>query len=180
MKVIAFAVCFFLWSGCESSSDPLVVQNFDPLLARKNGIWVYHGAVFNGTMVEKDRTGKLLYQVKIVDGKEEGLALGMYNTGEKLLARKYSHGKKSGRFLQWWPNGHVRYSFGYKEDKMDGQQLVFYPDGKTRQESNYANGVEEGIQRVWNENGALVSNYTIRNKKLYGVISVKSCLPAMH
>ena len=63
---------------------------------------------------------------------------------------------------------------------MNGRQLVFYPNGQKHQESNYLAGNEEGIQRVWNEKGELISNYTIKDKKLYGIISVKSCLPDGH
>jgi hypothetical protein len=36
------------------------------------------------------------------------------------------------------------------------------------------------LQRIWDEKGVLISNYTIKNKKLYGIISVRSCMPVNH
>lgn len=135
----------------------------------------------NGQIEEKSLDGKsTLFYVPVNDGLEEGQASGIYSTGEKLMTRNYEKGQVEGEFIQWWPNGNKRYLLNYKHNQLDGKQLVFYPNGDRHEESNYLEGTVEGIQRVWNEHGQLVSNYTIRNKKLYGVISVKSCLPEGH
>ncbi len=157
------------------------VQNFDPLLKKINGWWFYKNELLNGQIEEKSLDGKsVLYFVPVIDGLEEGQAFGRYSTGEKLMTRKYAKGKIEGEFIQWWPNGNDRYRMNYKHGQLDGKQLVYYPNGERHEESNYSEGIEEGTQRVWNEEGQLISNYTIRNKKLYGVISVKSCLPEGH
>jgi antitoxin component YwqK of YwqJK toxin-antitoxin module len=182
MRYVLATCMLFCFVACDHSNKKMItkiyVQNFDPELIKINGLWFYKKEIFNGNIVEKSLDGKtILYQVPIFDGSEEGQAFGKYNTGEKLLNRNYKKGKIEGEFIQWWPNGNKRYLFNYQHDIMDGKQLVFYPNGKKHQESNYAEGNEEGIQRVWDENGQLISNYTIKNKKLYGVISVKSCIP---
>jgi antitoxin component YwqK of YwqJK toxin-antitoxin module len=67
--------------------------------------------------------------------------------------------------------------FKYKNDQFDGKQLVYFPNGKIREESNYQLGEKEGTQRVWSETCKLISNYVIKNKRIYGVVSVKSCIP---
>ena len=156
------------------------IKNFDPDLKRRPDGWLYKGQPFNGYMVEVDRDGKILYRLPIINGKEEGQAIGWYNTGEKLMVRNFKDGMKVDTFKQWWPNGNLRYLFHYVDDKMDGRKMVYFPNGKKRQESNFLNGQEEGIQRVWDPDGTLVSNYTIKNNTLYGVIKVRSCLPTAH
>jgi antitoxin component YwqK of YwqJK toxin-antitoxin module len=179
----AIAACLlFCCNACNLFNQkkiPVIrVQNFDSALKKINGFWFYKNKLLNGQIEEKSLDGKsVLYYVPVIDGLEEGQASGKYNTGEKLMTRSYAKGKVEGEFVQWWPNGNARYRLNYKDDKLDGKQLVFYPNGDRHEENNYAEGNVEGIQRVWNEDGQLISNYTIRNKKLYGVISVKSCLP---
>lgn len=167
--------------GCHSCKQTqLNVQNYDSELVQQEGTWYYHQKLFNGYRVESARDGKILYQLPIVDGKASGEALGWYNTGEKMMCRHFKDGLPEGIFEQWWPNGNYRYRFYYSKGKMNGQQLVFYPTGEKRQESNFLNGIVEGVQRNWDENGDLVSNYTIKNKKLYGIISIRSCIPVDH
>ncbi|GAB2519549.1 hypothetical protein GCM10027085_06730 [Spirosoma aerophilum] len=156
------------------------VVNYDPLLQKTDSGWSYKGAVFSGYMVEKEKDGLIVYRLPILDGRENGLAKGWYNTGEKLLERRFVDGRKEGLFTQWWPNGHLRYVFHYRHDQYDGPQLVFFPDGTKREESMYKLGEQDGPQRVWDKAGKRVANYTIRNKRAYGLISVKSCLPVIH
>jgi antitoxin component YwqK of YwqJK toxin-antitoxin module len=176
-----------LFTACNSEQNnnkkiPLSLQviNYDTALKKINETWWYKGELFSGTMIQQEKDHRIVYQLPIKAGKENGLAMGWYNTGEKLMERNFVDGKMQGIFKQWWPNGRYRYLFNYKDDQYEGKQLVFFPDGKKRQESNYIAGQEEGLQSTWNEAGQLISNYTIRNKKLYGVIAIKSCIPAAH
>jgi antitoxin component YwqK of YwqJK toxin-antitoxin module len=131
-------------------------------------------------MIEQEKDKRIVYQLPIVAGKENGLAMAWYNSGEKLLERIFVDGKREGIFKQWWPNGHYRYLFHYKNNQYHGTQMVFFPDGKKREVNNYQFGQLEGVQSTWNEAGVLISNYTIRDKKLYGVIAVKTCMPVGH
>jgi antitoxin component YwqK of YwqJK toxin-antitoxin module len=179
-----FIVSFLALIACsdptQSTPPSFFIENTDPFLHKTDQGWVYKKKLFSGYMVEKEKDGRIVYQLPIIDGKENGVAKGWYNTGEKLLERLFINGKKEGFFKQWWPNGHLRYVFHYKNDNYDGTQWVYFPNETKREASNYQKGEKEGIQRVWDEKGELISNYTIKNKKLYGVISVNSCIPVSH
>jgi antitoxin component YwqK of YwqJK toxin-antitoxin module len=165
----------------EQAKPPDIrMENRDSLLHKTDRGWVYGERPFSGYMVEKEANGRIVYELPIILSKEEGMAKGWYNSGEKLVERFYENGKKEGISKQWWPNGKLRYLFQYQNDAFDGKQLVFFPSGKKREESNYQLGEREGVQRVWDEKGNLISNYTLKNKRLYGVISVKSCIPSGH
>ncbi|RKR84568.1 MORN repeat protein [Mucilaginibacter gracilis] len=182
--VVLLIAGILLLAACKppagNKPPQLLVKNFDPNLLHTDSGWFYKGKAFNGYMIEVDRDNSILYKLPIIEGKEQGQAFGRFNTGEKLMLRNFKDGKKEGSFEQWWPNGNLHYLFNYKGDKMDGRQMVFYPNGKHRQESNFLDGKEEGIQRQWAANGSLLSNYTIKNGTLYGIIKVKSCLPTGH
>lgn len=161
-----------------TDSSNLIVLNYDTALQHTDKGYYYHEKPLTGYVVQQEKDGRIVYKLPIIDGKENGVALGWYNTGEKLLERKFEDGKVQDTFKQWWPNGNYRYLFIYKNGLLHGKQIVFFPNGNIRQKSNYQLGKEEGLQQVWDSTGQLVSNYTLKNNKLYGVISVKSCIPS--
>ena len=177
---IILLLFFTLFISCQENNKKISILNFDPNLKKTERGWIYKGKPFSGFMIQEEKDHRIVYQLPIENSKEQGMAKGWYNSGEKLLERFYSDGKREGIFKQWWPNGRLRYLFNYENDVFQGKQIVHFPDGKIREESNYQSGEKEGIQRVWDEKGLLISNYTIKNKKLYGVITVKSCIPTGH
>ena len=171
--------------GCHSTNMPFKqdvnlaqkVFNYDTLLRKVDNIWYYDGKVFSGYRIEAEKDGKIVYQLPILEGVEEGTAKGWYNTGEKLMERRFINGKRQGQFIQWWPNGNCRYAFYFKDDVYHGKQEVFFPNGTKREESNYQSGTLDGVQQVWDEKGERIANYVIKNGKVYGVQTVKSCMP---
>lgn len=178
---------FLLLFSCNANNKKPVkvlpekrVLQYDSLLKKTADVWLYKGKLFSGYMIQVEKDGRIVYELPIIDGKENGLAKGIYNTGEKLMERNFINGKREGIFKQWWPNGNCRYLFNLKNDVYDGKQYVFFPDGKKRQVSNYLLGELDGLQSIWNEDGQLISNYTYKDKKLYGIITVKNCMPNGH
>jgi antitoxin component YwqK of YwqJK toxin-antitoxin module len=176
---IILTVCAIVTIACNSKNEPpqVEVKNNDTLLSKTDSGWIYNKQPFNGYMVQVENDGRVVYKLPIIDGNEEGLAIGFYNTGEKLLERKFEHGQKQGVFKQWWPNGNLRYLFNYNHDKYDGKQIVYFHFGKIQEEKNYYNGKEVGVQRIWDSIGNLISNYTVKNNKIYGALSAKDCMP---
>lgn len=179
MKQAIWFVVMILLLSCKRQETPpaVMIKNYDPDLQQTVEGWWYKGKPFSGYMIEEQRAHEIVYRLPIIDGKENGPAIGFYDSGEKLLECYFLNGKKEGLYKQWWPNGNYRYRFHFKNGKYHGAQTVFFPDGKIREESRFFFGGKEGLQRVWNNSGQLISNYMIRNKKLYGVISVETCLP---
>lgn len=177
--LLAACACSSTESGSKQPPN-IDVVNSDTLLRKTDDGWLYKGKPFSGYMVEKETNDRVVYKLPIIGGRENGLAKGWYNTGEKLLERWFVDGRKEGTFRQWWPNGRLRYVFQYKDNQYNGLQLVYFPKGTRREESTYIAGEQAGSQRIWNEKGQLVSNYIIKNKRTYGLVSVKSCIPVEH
>lgn len=187
MKQLMLITVILILSACNTNNKnklkvppELRVTNFDLSLKKTADGWFYKKQSFSGYMVQVEKNGRTVYELPIVDGKENGMANGSYNTGEKLMERNFADGKREGIFKQWWPNGNYRYLFNYKNDVYDGRQYVFFIGGKKQQESNYVLGELEGLQRIWNQDGQLISNYMYKDKKLYGIITAKNCMPNAH
>ena len=181
-KLVILYICAILVAACNSESDTVLleVKNTDSLLSKTDSGWMYKNSYFNGYMIQVENDGRVVYKLPIVNGKEQGVAVGFYNSGEKLLERPFMNGEKHGIFKQWWPNGRLRYLFNYSHDKYNGKQIAYFHFGKVQEEKNYLNGIEEGVQRIWDSTGNLISNYTVKNKKIYGAISAKDCMPVTH
>ncbi len=167
LLILSFLLCLCTCTKQNKDKKPpdLKVLNYDSDLKKTNYGWFYKEKAFSGYMIQAEKDGRIVYESPIIEGKENGLAKGTYNSGEKLLEQNFINGKVEGEFKQWWPNGRIRYLFHYKNDKFDGSLLVFFPNGKKREESNYQLGEKEGVQRVWSEKGLLISNYTIKKKQ---------------
>jgi antitoxin component YwqK of YwqJK toxin-antitoxin module len=187
MKVWMFFFLLLLIFSCRennsksiSAPSDLKVLNYDTSLRKIESNWFYKGRPFTGFMIQQERDGKQVYSLPIKNGKENGVATGIYSSGEKLVENTFVDGKREGVFSQWWPNGNYRYLFKYENDKMQGNQWVFFPSGKKREAGSYVHGEKQGLQRVWDEEGKLVSNYVLKNNRRYGVIAVKSCIPVEH
>ena len=68
--------CILLLGICiqckPSKPDDVFVQNYDTSLSIQDGVWLYKNKRFTGYRIESDRNGKLLYELPIINGKEEG------------------------------------------------------------------------------------------------------------
>ena len=179
---LVFFVYFFIscngtGGGGGTTPPNLLVPRNSPDLHRMGIEWRYKGMLFTGYIIQRQNDSSIISSVPVINGRENGIATIFYKNGIKRIEESIVNEQLDGRYNEWWRNGNYRYRFNYKNNLYDGVQIVFFADGKIREESIYANGVLEGLQRVWDDSGRLVSNYTIKNKKIYGVISVKSCMP---
>ena len=73
--------------ACNSIGENmrLEVKNTDTLLSKIDDVWMYKNGTFNGFMIQVENDGRVVYKLPIVNGKEQGVAVGYYNSGEKLL-----------------------------------------------------------------------------------------------
>jgi antitoxin component YwqK of YwqJK toxin-antitoxin module len=185
VKIAAFIFLGVMMLCCscnnESRNKPpaVFIYNVNPSLVKTDRGWQYKGKPFNGFMVEAEKNGKIVYQLPIIQGKENGIAVGFYNSGEKLLECMYVDGQKQGIYQHWWPNGNLRYLFSFQRGKYQGKQLVYFPNGKVQGEKYYWMGKEEGPQKIWDSTGRLISNYAVKNNSVYGAISSQDCMPVI-
>lgn len=169
----------FITSGaCRESAVPdFKIARNNPNLYIVEGRWYYGGRPFNGHIHEDQSSNLVLSDMPVKDGLPHGTFVGFYDNGQKMIENTFVHGILDGQSNRWWRNGKYRYTLFYRNNQLDGTQRAYFICGKIREEANYLNGALEGIQRVWDENGQLISNYTIKDKRIYGIVKVQSCIP---
>ena len=96
MKNWGVASLILLAVACKSNTQKssalppdINVLNFDTALVITENCYQYHGKPFSGYMIQQEKNGRIVYKLPIINGRENGWALGWYNTGEKLLKHYY-------------------------------------------------------------------------------------------
>lgn len=155
----------------------LQVKRNDQNLYQLQGLWYYKGSPFSGHIIQETANHTIVYKASIEEGMANGRSLSFYADGQPMLEQAFLQGRLHGASKQYWRNGQCKYVLFYKNGQFEGTQKAFFESGQVREEANYLAGKPEGLQRSWDEKGQLISNYTIRNNKLYGIIRAESCLP---
>ncbi|MBA4197551.1 MAG: hypothetical protein C0459_08345 [Chitinophaga sp.] len=175
-KIIIVLTLSCLLISCFNNTPPdVLVMSNDATLKNVNTYWMYNDKKFNGYIIEKDKD-KIVSKLPVINGKENGIALGWYASGKKKFQRVYTDGNRQGLHIGWYENDSVSFIYHFKDDKLDGEQTTYYNNGQLWQQLHYVNGYEEGKQKAWSKDGRVVNNFTVKNGKLYGVIGRFDCM----
>jgi antitoxin component YwqK of YwqJK toxin-antitoxin module len=183
MKNTLFCLYFaFIIASCTSSPTQatrlppdVFTEKTDATLKNENGTWMLKGSKYNGYIIEKD-SNIVVAQLPIVEGKENGTALGWHKNGKKKYELNFLNGNREGSHKGWHPNDTLSFSYFFHEDKYEGEQNSYFPSGNRWQSLHYVKGYEEGKQKSWNDSLRVINNFTVKNGKLYGVIGRYDCM----
>ncbi len=188
MKAIAPIFFLFFISCNQKQSDQreltekvppeIFISSTDTALHNNNGTWFYKNQKANGYILEK-KGNALITKLPVMNGKENGIAYGWFETGEKRYERSFKNGDREGTHKIWYKNGQLAGLNFFKTDKLEGEQKMYFESGNLWQSLYYVNGYEEGKQKTWNDSSRLINNFTVKNGKLYGVIGRYDCMSVM-
>jgi antitoxin component YwqK of YwqJK toxin-antitoxin module len=185
MKYLLF-ILIAVAAGCQlkqkkNSIDQQVVlpdvfiETTDSALHNVNGTWWLKGQKYNGYIIEKNNN-ILVAKLPVAGGKENGTAYGWFINGHKKYERRFLNGNREGIQRGWYKNDTMAFQYFFHNDKFEGVQRTFFESGHIWQSLGYVNGYEEGKQKSYNDSGRVINNFTIKNKKLYGVIGRYDCM----
>lgn len=104
-----------------------------------------------------------------LNGVEEGLAIGYWQSGKLMIQTTYHNGKKEGYFVSYFENGNKGIEGNFLNDQYYGLWSYWYEDGKYFKKGSFGNSKENGAWQFWHENGKLKSegsyNNGLRNDK---------------
>lgn len=105
------------------------------------------------------KNGKLLSEVTIKNGMQNGLCLNYYENGNIQNEIWYKDGYKKGRVTWNYESGKLYRESTYVYDEIEGIQKKYYEDGKLMAEIPYKKGVLLVGTREFNKEGKLKKNY---------------------
>lgn len=159
--------------GPEVSGETIARDAAD--LANVRGVLVLHGKPFSGFVVER-QGDRLLSRTPYFRGKEQGTVEAWYPDGSVRYRRLYHLGHREGTHEGFWPNGQPQSIYRYEDDLFEGEQVAFYKNGVQSERRHYREGHEDGPQQFYDGQGRLVSNYTFKNGRRYGIVGRSDCV----
>ena len=173
--LILFGSCFSAQDKNIPLPPDITVDAGDTCLHNANGTWIKMKVPYNGYIIEKQK-GIIISKIPVINGKENGTAIGWYISGKRKYERSFINGQREGIHKGWYPNNSVSFIYMFHNDKFEGEQKTYYESGHPWQTLHYSNGYEEGKQKSWSDSGRVVNNFTVKNGKLYGVIGRYDCM----
>lgn len=165
-------------SGCTDFDFTLAqktVDRSDPLLVERSGVLLLNGTPFSGLVIERDGD-KLRSKTPYRKGQRHGRAYAYHPDGRLAYEKLFRNGNREGTHRGWWPNGTLQFAYTYEHDLFEGEETSYYKNGVRAELRHYRKGREEGQQTTWNGDGQIVSNYTMKEGKLYGIVGRFDCV----
>ncbi len=177
LVLLTFSIIWLSCSQKEVSIPDIIVPSNHALIKKsENGLLLYDGQPFSGTLRFTSKEGSLSETKQYHVGRQEGLYLGYYSTGEVRFKRLYHQGKKHGLHEGWYRDGSKKFRYYFENGLSEGQHLEWYRSGQLSREANYKEGHEFGTQKIWRSDGKIRTNYVIREDgRKYGLIGMKRC-----
>ena len=96
---------------------------------------------------------------------ENGIHRAFYRSGALLSEETIMDGKRVGVFNTFYENGALQSRGQYRNDKEDGPFRKYYPNGTLMLEVEYANGRMDGMISFYSKNGKLIRRWESNNYK---------------
>jgi antitoxin component YwqK of YwqJK toxin-antitoxin module len=117
-----------------------------------------------GMSIGMDGMGRIEYIENYKDNKLEGpkKVYDPQRAGRRNEVAYYSEGKKHGNYTKWYENTRVQQTGNYVYDQRDGLSTWYFENGNKSVEYNYRNGKLDGNASTFFENGKVSAygNYT--------------------
>jgi len=159
--------------GCGLSEQ--TVEQGDRALHDRNGVLLHGNTPFSGTLIERADL-QLFRKTPYQHGKRHGQALAWYPSGRLAYQKRFRKGDREGTHTGFWPSGQLQFVYRYEHDLFEGEQVSYYKTGQRAELRHYRRGYEEGQQSAWDGEGRLISNYTVKEGKRYGIVGRFDCV----
>jgi len=110
-------------------------------------------------LIKYRKNGKLLSEVTVKNGLQNGLCVNYYENGNIQNEIWYKDGDKNGRVTWNYESGKLYRESTYVDDEIEGIQKLYYEDGKLMAEVPHKNGKLLTGTREYNKEGKLKKNY---------------------
>jgi antitoxin component YwqK of YwqJK toxin-antitoxin module len=169
---VAVAVMVLLWSqqspqrSQQQSPLPSTMQELtraeldlhDGVLYTKGG-----DTPFNGKLIEDDGQNKRKLEIRIRNGKADGLSRGWFENGQLETEENFVAGVSHGIRTRWFPNGTQKSEATIVDGQVNGRYVEWYDNGKKAAEAVMVDGKAHGLAESWYPSGKIKSRIQLEN-----------------
>ena len=150
------------------------VPSNDTSLHLINGVLYSSGKPFYGEVRDAWPNGEAKSNMRLTNGKQQGLTETFYSNGDRESTRWYNNGEKDSVHTGWWENGIKKYEYHFDNGLYNGLFTEWYQSGTIIQQVMYAHG-KELYGKGWRETGKLYMNFVMKDGRRYGMNNSNLC-----
>jgi antitoxin component YwqK of YwqJK toxin-antitoxin module len=152
-----------LTAACKQYSDTNQVLYSDPGLSLADGILLYDGTPYSGTVYGLYSSQDSMFAESYQGGLRHGVFYQWYPSGNLMETGTYEHGYLSGQRKGYWENGQNNFLYTYENQQLHGNAEEWYPNKIRKLSMFYKEGKEEGLQTFWTIDGRPHMSYEVSN-----------------
>jgi tetratricopeptide (TPR) repeat protein len=134
-------------------------------MEKKNGVWLFYGAPYNGRFIDYYYSGRKQGEGTFVEGKINGLRTIYYQNGEIEVEKNYKGGLENGLDKEYYEDGTLSQKGEFKNGKEEGIWENYFPNGQVKLRGNYHNGEIFDTATKYYSNGKIKEKVFIKNDK---------------
>jgi antitoxin component YwqK of YwqJK toxin-antitoxin module len=160
----AVAVMVLLWS--QQSPLPSTMQELTRAeLGLQDGVLYAKGGdtPFNGKLIEDYGQNKRKLEIRIRNGKADGLSCGWFEDGQLETEENFVAGVSHGIRTRWFPNGTKKSEATIVDGQVNGRYVEWYDNGKKAAEAVMVDGKAHGLAESWYPSGKIKSRIQLEN-----------------
>jgi antitoxin component YwqK of YwqJK toxin-antitoxin module len=162
--------------GLLAGARAPTIQTSDPGVSRSNGVVVYAGVAFTGTLTEIADGVRTKKTTPYRSGLRHGISRAWHANGALAFAGSFLSGRETGLHRTWYATGQLRSEHRLERGLLQGVARDWFPDGTPYRAATYVDGQEAGSQQMWYTDGSLRANYVVRDGRRFGLIGAKACV----
>ncbi|TKC08283.1 hypothetical protein FA048_14095 [Pedobacter polaris] len=135
-------------------------------MERKDGVWHFHGAAFNGRIIDYYYSGKKQGEGTFLNGKINGYRVLYFQNGKISTERTYKSGIAHGFEKEFYEDGSIKQKGEFVDGKENGIWESYFPNGQVKLRSNYDKGEIKGNAIKYYSNGKIKESVFIKNGKV--------------
>ncbi len=159
--------------ACNSAPE---LRSTDPSLAISEGVYLFHGVPFTGTL--RMEAAGVVRLTAMVNGREHGRETTVNTEGRLLEERHYSEGQKTGTHKGWYPDGRFKFHAPFEAGMPVGDHWVWHNNGRVYQWDRYGSDGTLVAAKKWRESGQIYYNLIYVDGKPVGLGGNMLCDPA--
>jgi antitoxin component YwqK of YwqJK toxin-antitoxin module len=158
-------VTFIFTKEYRTRPDSLKQIPSSKQMERKNGVFLFHNATYNGRFIDYYYSGRKQGEGIFLNGRVNGHRKMYYQNGKVSVEKDYKDGIENGFEIEYYEDGSLKQKGEFVNGKENGVWDMYFPNGQLKQRSNFIDGIMDGETTVYYSTGKVLAVEVTKNGK---------------
>ena len=160
------AAIYFFTIDYKNRPDSIRKIPSSKQMERKDDVWFYKGAPFNGRFIDYYYSGRKEGEGILLNGKLNGYRVKYYQNNEISISRTYKEGISDGTEKAYYQDGSLKQKGEFINGNEEGVWESYFPNGQVKLRTNYVKGEVTGNAVKYYSNGKVLESVFVKNGKV--------------